>query len=166
MPTKPKAVDPKRVILRPACEDDYGFLREVYATTRLEELAQTGLDQDQQAAFIDMQFRAQHADYHHRFPDAAYSVIEAAGQPVGRLYVDRRADEVRILDITIMPTHRGRGIGARLLEELIDEVRETGKPLGIYLDNGCASIRLFERLGFKPIERGDPVTLFEWAATR
>jgi len=166
VPTDPRTIDPNAVILRPVCKDDYSFLLNVYATTRSEELAQTGMDQAQQDVFIDLQFRAQDADYRHRFPNAAYSVIELAGQPVGRLYVDRRKDEIRILDVTIMPTHRSQGIGTRLLQELIDEAREAGQPLTIYLDNGSASIRLFERLGFRPTEPGEPVTLFEWSATR
>ncbi|MGD2111338.1 MAG: GNAT family N-acetyltransferase [Phycisphaerae bacterium] len=145
--------------LRSVRTDDYTFLREVYATTRVDELRQAGWGRARIDGFIDMQFRAQDADYRHRFPNAAYELIELDGEPVGRLYVHRRVDEIRILDMTIMPAHRGQGIGKHLIVTLIDEAR---LRLGIYLENHSRSIQLFQRLGFTCTKQEDVYALFAW----
>lgn len=148
--------------LRPAHHDDYPFLRDLYASTRMEDLDRTGLDAAQKEAFIDMQFAAQDEDYRRRFPDAEYSLVLSAGQRVGRLYVAGSPEEVRILDITILPGHRNAGTGTGLIEQLLDEACASKRPVRIYLDNGSPSIRLFERLGFCCVKEEPLISLFEW----
>ena len=109
------------VTLRPVIPEDEAFLFEVYAGARREELAQTPWDEAQKNAFLTFQFSAQHQHYRSEFATADFHVILDDDTPVGRLYVDRRADEIRILDITLLPEHRGRGIGSVLLGALLAE---------------------------------------------
>jgi len=148
--------------LRPVRDSDEAFLRELYGLTRAEEMKLAGFDAAQQAVFIDMQFRAQHADYRRRFPDGSFEVILCGNEVVGRLYTARSEEEMRILDMTIMPTHRGRGFGTDLLGRLIDEARRNELPLRIYLDNGSRSTLLFQRLGFTCAKQEGASSLFEW----
>jgi GNAT superfamily N-acetyltransferase len=129
---------------------------------RAEEMKLAGFDGAQQAAFIDMQFQAQHADYRRRFPDANFSVVLHEGEPVGRLYVARSADEIRILDVTILAAHRNAGIGTALITELLAEAREAKRPVRIYVDSHCPAMRLFERLGFSKIAEQSLISLLEW----
>jgi GNAT superfamily N-acetyltransferase len=150
------------VSLRPIRDSDAAFLRNLYGSTRAEEMALAGFDDAQQAVFIDMQFRAQHADYTKRYPDASFDVILWGDEAVGRLYVARRADELRILDVTIAPAHRGLGIGGNLLSRLIEEARRAELPLRIHLDSRDRSAHLFQRLGFTCKEREETHSLFEW----
>lgn len=150
------------VTLRPVRPEDDRFLREVYAETRAEELNHTGLDADQRRAFIDMQFNAQKADYLRRFPEADYDVIEYEGRPIGRLYVARSDQEIRILDITVLPTVRSRGIGTHLLKRLQSDAIPKTLPVRIFVENASRSVGLFAHLGFSCIDRQDLVSLFEW----
>jgi len=120
--------------LRPARSEDEEFLYQVYANTREEEMAQTGWDEAQRESFLRMQFNAQHAYYHEQFPDAQYSVILSGDGPVGRLYVDRRDDEIRIIDIALLSEHRRNGFGGTLLGELIEEATATGKLIQIHVE--------------------------------
>jgi hypothetical protein len=99
------------VTLRPIDQRDEQFLYEVYASTRVEELAQVAWSDEQKAAFLWMQFRAQHAHYQEHYPAATFDVIVIDGQAAGRLYVNRGADEIRIVDIAILPAWRNRRIG-------------------------------------------------------
>src|SRR5262249_40916518 len=102
-----------QVSLRATLEDEQAFLVQVNARRRAEELAMTNWDVAQRDAFVEMQFAAQQAHYRNRFPQAEQQIVESGGQPVGRLYVACLEDQIRILDITILPEFRGRGIGTR-----------------------------------------------------
>jgi len=149
--------------LRPARPDDEGFLYQVYASTREEELAQTGWDDAQKEAFLRMQFSAQHTYYHDQFPDAEYSVILSCDNPVGRLYVHRREDEIRIVDIALLPDHCGNGIGSMILNELMDEASKSGKPIQIHVEKFNPALELYKRMGF--VETGDTgvYLLMKWS---
>lgn len=139
------------VSLRPIREDDRELLFRVYASTREEELAQvTGWTAEQKEAFLRMQFDAQHAYYQEYYAGADFQVVELDGEPVGRLYLARWEEEHRIVDVAILPGHRGRGVGSRLLAEVIAEADAAGKPVSIHVEMNNPARRLYDRLGFVP----------------
>ena len=110
---------------------------------------------DEKRAFLRQQAEAQDAHYRANYTETTYSVIEADGDPAGRLYVARWADEIRIVDIALLPEFRGRGLGSGLLRNLIEESEAVGKPLSIHVEMNNPARRLYERLGFVPVaERG------------
>jgi len=141
------------VTLRPATDDDRVFLLEVYAGTRAEELAQVPWDDGQKRAFVEMQFHAQASHYRDARPEATYDVILADGEPVGRLIVDRAQPELHIVDIALLPTARGRGIGGELLGRLLEEADADGRDVSIYVELQNRARSLYERLGFEEVER-------------
>jgi len=150
------------VTLRPAQPEDEAFLAAVYGSTRERELAMVPWTAEQREAFVLFQYRAQLQHYQTECPDATPQVILAGDQPVGRLYVDRRDSEIRILDLTLLPSHCGQGIGTPIIRQLMDEAAQAGKSLSIHLDSFSQSHSLFERLGFKPAETTGFHTLFVW----
>src|ERR1700687_4290946 len=123
------------VTLRDARAEDQAFLLEVYATTRAEELALVPWTAEQREAFVRMQFNAQDSSYRAQFPKASYQVILVDDEPAGRVYVLREEAEILILDITVLPQHRNRGIGTGLLRELLVEGAETGKAVRIWVEH-------------------------------
>lgn len=145
--------------LRPACEEDGELLYRIYASTRTEELAVVPWDERTRDAFVRTQFGAQDAFYRQKYPDASYDVVVAGGEPVGRLYVDRGGEAVHVIDVALLPDHRGRGIGTALLTRLIDEAQAMGKPVRLSVArSNRAGRRLYERLGFRQVA-GDGVSL-------
>jgi ribosomal protein S18 acetylase RimI-like enzyme len=142
-----------QVSLRPVAPEDDEFLFAVYASSRAEELAQTNWEEAQKLAFLRMQFDAQRGEYFQRFPDADYRVIIVACRPAGRLWVARTPQQIRLLDIALLPEFRNRGIGARLIRELAEEARRAGLPLRhmVFQLNEDA-LRFYERLGFTRLE--------------
>ena len=80
-------------------DTDTDFLYRVYASSRADEMRTVPWSDAEKEEFLRMQFRAQHSHYHQVFPTARYDVIECDGKPIGRLYVDRDAAEIRIIDI-------------------------------------------------------------------
>ncbi len=140
------------VALRPVEPDDEEFLYRVYASTRQEELAQTNWSESQKETFLRQQFEAQSRYYREYYPEAAFDVILAGSRPAGRLYVARWLEEIRIVDIAILPGYRGKGIGTHLLNALISESEESGKTLSIHVERFNPALHLYERLGFREVE--------------
>ena len=137
--------------LRPIRDTDREFLRDLYRSTREEEMLQTPWTEAEKAQFIEFQFSAQHEHYMEHYPAAQFDVVETNEGAVGRLYVDRRKDEIRLIDIALLPEFRNQGIGGRLLNGLIDESERSGKPLSIHVEQMNPAMRLYKRLGFEKI---------------
>ncbi|HEX9373567.1 MAG TPA: GNAT family N-acetyltransferase [Roseiflexaceae bacterium] len=151
------------VSFRPICADDEPFLRHVYASTRLEELAPLGWSVEQQAAFLNQQFDAQHHHYQQYYTDAEFLMILLDERPIGRLYVARWPTQIALIDIALLPEYRSAGIGSRLLRALLDEAAAAGKPLRIHVEKFNPALRLYQRLGFYPIEDKGVYWYMEWS---
>lgn len=151
-----------KISLRDTTPEDRDFLRDVYASTRADEMAMLPWPPEQKAAFIDFQSKAQEDYYHERFPHAQYSVIMQNDIPVGRIYILRESNEIRMMDITLLPEHRGQGIGTPLIREVMEEGKRSRKAVQIYVENFNPSRALFERLGFSVVKEEGFNLLFEW----
>ena len=148
--------------LRPATEADREFLLELYAGTREQELAQVDWEDGARAAFLEHQFSAQDHHYRSNYPGATLDVIEVDGERVGRLYVYRGEEDIRIMDIAVAAPFRGRGIGTGLLEELMREAHASGRSLSIHVEIQNPARSLYDRLGFVPVGEHGVYLLMKW----
>ena len=156
----------KVITLRPIAPGDEELLYRVYASTREDELAQVDWTAAQKEAFLRMQFTAQHRYYQEHYAGAAFQVILADGHPAGRLYVARWPDEIRIVDIALLPAYRNAGIGSTLLRDLQAEAEGAGKPLSIHVERFNPALRLYQRLGFTQIADKGVYLLLQWSPER
>jgi GNAT superfamily N-acetyltransferase len=140
------------VTLRPIGSGDEPFLLRVYASTRADELAPVPWDDEQKAAFVAQQFAAQTAHYAEHYEGMSADVIEVDGRPAGRLLVARWPEEIRVVDIALLPEYRGGGTGTGLLRDLIGEAAAAGKRLSIHVEVHNPAMRLYERLGFRAVD--------------
>ena len=150
------------ISLREIVEADREFLYRVYASTREDELAPVPWSDAEKENFLRMQFNAQDTHYRSHFPDARYEIVLLDGKPIGRLYVDRRGDEIRILDIALLPEHRRAGIGGSLMRELLAEAADAGKPIRIHVERNNPAMHLYNRLGFIECGETGVYYLMEW----
>lgn len=134
--------------LRPCVPADREFLVRVYWSTRVDELALTGWSPDECERFVRMQFDLQDTYYAQTFPGTDRSVVLEGDVPAGRLYVLRDERAISVLDITLLPEYRGRGIGTALLRDLIAEGGRSGLPVRIQVEVFNPARALYERLGF------------------
>ena len=141
---------PANVTLRAVTENDHEFLVEVYASTRAEELALVPWTNEQREAFVRWQFAAQQEHYAKEYPTANHDIILSDGRQTGRLFVARLDQEIRIVDITVLPSERNAGIGSYLIRQLLDEADRTNKITRIYVEEFNPSLSLFSRFGFSP----------------
>lgn len=148
--------------LRPVRREDEDLLFEIYASTRTEEVSQTGWDEARKRAFLLLQFAAQQQHYRSRFPEGDHRLIVKDGSPIGRIYTVRSGEEIRILDIALLPQHRNAGIGTALLKDILADAKSSRRAVRIYVESFSRSLRLFERLGFSSVETSGPHQLMEW----
>ncbi len=141
------------VRLRPVAPEDEEFLLQVYASSRADEMALVPWNEEQKRAFVRSQFEAQYAQYNERFPDAEYSVILYRGRPVGRLWIGRTPEQIRLLDIAILPEFQNQGIGATLLRMLVAESEQRSLPLRhMVFKLNTAALRFYQQFGFSQID--------------
>lgn len=151
------------VVLRPETEQDLEFLYHLYASTRADEMALLDWTEEEKEAFLRMQFSAQRGYFREHYRETRFDVIEREGEAIGRLYVARWPDDIRVVDIALMPEHRGQGLGGRLMRALLDEAAAAGKSVSIHVEFYNPALHLYERLGFHAKGEDNGVyRLMEW----
>jgi len=153
---------PAEIRFRTAKDSDLPFFFTLYGSTREEELAQVDWSSAQKNAFLRMQFEAQHRYYHEQYPDAEYLVVQKGVIDIGRIYLHRRIDELRLIDIVLTPETRNQGLGGKLLMDLLDEGQASALPIRIHVETYNPAMHLYLRLGFKPIADQGVYQLMEW----
>jgi ribosomal protein S18 acetylase RimI-like enzyme len=156
------ASDLGEVTLRPATDEDRDLLFRVYAATREDELALVDWPAEQKDAFLRQQFEAQDRHYREHYPGARFLVVERQGEAVGRFYVHHREGEIRLMDVALLPAARGRGIGSRLVRDLMAEAAASGRRLTIHVERFNRALSLYRRLGFRVAEDKGVYLFLEW----
>ena len=148
--------------IQPQDPQDLALLYQIYASTRMEELALVDWTDQQKTEFLQMQFHCQHQYYQQQFDQAEFLLLFQRSVPIGRLYVDRREQEIHIIDIALLPTFRNQGIGTVLLSQLQAEARQRQVPLRIHVEPINRALGLYRRLGFQQISEQGFYLLMEW----
>lgn len=152
----------REVALRPCVAEDDEFLRRVYHSTREDELRVLPWSDADKAAFLDMQFGAQKKHYEATYPHCDFRVILVDGTAAGRLYVNRSASDINVLDIALLPKYRGRGIGSALLEAILEEGRVSQRTVSLHVEQYNPARRLYARMGFRPLESNGVYERMQW----
>ena len=79
--------------------------------------------------------------------------------------MDRREDDIRLIDIAFLRRYRGGGLGSAILRELLAEAEEAGKTVSIHVEQFNPAMRLYQRLGFRKIEEQGVYYLMEWSSS-
>ena len=128
-----------QVSLRPARPDDLDFARRVYYETMrwIIELL-FGWDEGREDAKFASQF----------FPDQI-RIITIDGQDVGWLQAEDTTETVVLKQLYVASSFQRRGIGTRVLTDLIERARLVGKPMTLSVVKLNPARRLYERHGFR-----------------
>ena len=150
------------VTVRPATDADYDFMRRLYHSTRAEEMRHFPFDDAQAAAFLDQQFAAQYEHYGIHYPTCERNIVENNRQPIGRLWLDEWRDQIRLVDIALLPEWRGSGVGSMLLRDVLGRGERIGKPVTIHVEAFNPALRLYQRLGFEQVDTNGVYLLMRW----
>ena len=135
-------------ILRPAGPDDEEFVFQLYASTREGEFSSLGWSRTQLEPLLRMQFAAQRQWYQTAYPGYEHHIVMAEGTPIGRMMIKRAPEAVLLVDIALMPEHRGKGTGEALLLDLLQQSSAQGLPVRLQVLKNNPAARLYERVGF------------------
>ncbi len=100
-------------------------------------------------------------------PDTLFLIGEENNESIGQLRFER-FDNHAIIGITVAPSQRGKGYGAKILKEGLKEYSKLWKvPVHAFIKkDNIASIKAFEKAGFVFKEelnyRGHPSKLYVW----
>ena len=144
------------VIRRAATEQDDAFLFTLFKTVRSPEFAHAQLAPAQLDLLMNIQYGGQKQTYGVEYPGGD-EILLLDGAPIGRVWLYRGAAEHQLVDISLLPEFRNRGIGAALVTEAIASARVAGVRLccSVAVTNG-GSLRFHQRLGFQ-IVGGDEI---------
>jgi ribosomal protein S18 acetylase RimI-like enzyme len=161
----PAALAAQGFTLRPETVMDLPFLRRLYISTRWEELAIVSTWSDEQKVeFLESQFALQRYHYLTYYPASAWGVLEQNGVPAGRIYIDRQAGLMNVIDIALLPEWRNRGTGTALMQAVCEEARAAGKAVSVAVEKYNPAQRLYRRLGFREVSDEGVYWFMEWSA--
>lgn len=146
---RPRALIARGISLRPERDDDLPWLRDLYADTRSDELAHVPWPETAKRAFVDQQFTLQRTHYRQHYPDADFLIVQTPDERIGRLYLQRATLRHVLVDISLLPGWRGKGVGTTLIVHAQTLAQAAGCGVALHvLHANPAARRLYARLGF------------------
>jgi ribosomal protein S18 acetylase RimI-like enzyme len=132
------------ISLRAATEQDIDFLLDLRLETMGEHFIAAGINQTN--------------DYHRqrvliRFECAR--IVLYQNQPIGLFKFTQDELDWDIIQIQIKPAFQGKGIGGRLLEQVIAEAQKAGASLKLSVFKKNPARHLYERFGFAIVAETD-----------
>ncbi|MBL9162974.1 MAG: GNAT family N-acetyltransferase [Planctomycetaceae bacterium] len=124
---------------RPALETDIEFARALHAGCYREVVIEQvgGWDPALQAGLFQQ-----------KWDERGFEFIELDDLAIGVVVPQWRPDHVFVCEIQIDPAHQGRGIGTRIMDELIAEATSQRLPVRLQALRQSRARRWYERLGF------------------
>jgi ribosomal protein S18 acetylase RimI-like enzyme len=138
------------------------FLYNVYSSTRLDEVSAWGWGEHERDAFLKMQWMMQRKHYDMQYPDADNLIVCYQGIKTGRMMLKRTPDMLHLIDISLLPAFRNRGIGTRLIQMLQQEALWMKQTIQLHVVPHNPARRLYERLGFQLGESTDMYWRMVW----
>lgn len=151
-----------RAWLRPACAEDEGILFDVFSSTWQHAVA-TMPDPAIRRHFLRIQHISQESRFATRYPDLERYVVVAGDESVGRLYLQWSDDTLQIVDVTLLPSHRNRGLGTGITTELMQQAAARGCRVALRVDRAEPRlVRLYSRTGFRLVSADHFDAHLEW----
>lgn len=139
---------PPGLRFRDELADDRDVAMALYRSVREPELALTDWDESMRRAFVAQQFDAQAAQYRQHYPGAEFLLLQFGDSVIGRLYVHLTQAELRLMEVTLLPSERGKGLGTSLTNALLAIADQQQLPVTLHVEPFNPAYRLYQRLGF------------------
>jgi ribosomal protein S18 acetylase RimI-like enzyme len=162
----PALLRERGLVLRWLRGGDLPWLRELYATTRADEMAPVPWPAAQKRHFLDQQFALQHDHFVRHFGEADFLAIEQPeGRPIGRYYVGR-GETFHVVDIALTPACYRQGIGTALITHTLAEAADGGRNVLLHVNKfNDRAMKLYSRLGFAVSEDTGSHWQMRWSPT-
>lgn len=153
----------KLAYLKPAGDEDEAFLYDVFCTTWADEAA--ALPNPKLAThMLRIQHTAQERRFRTGYPDHERLLILHDGERAGRLYLSISDTMVNALDMTLLPEFRSKGIGSKVVGDLLQVATDTGRSVTLRVPRrNTRASALYNALGFHLVTMDDLDNYFEWS---
>lgn len=153
-----------KIELRPVVmPDDEEFLKAVYASSR-DDVQYLPFDDAGKQAFILMQYNAQKTHYDEYYGDAHHYIVLYDGKRAGRHMIHYGTEDIRLVDMAILPEYRKLGIGTVLFKDAFKDSVRLGIPCILHVIKQNPAIPMYKRLGFRVIGETGIHDKMEWRA--
>ncbi len=149
-PKVPPAASPV-IDRRPATEDDHEFLFAVFCAALVPSDPLAALPESESEPLLRARFDAREQQFRSAYVLADFDVLTVDGEPAGNLYVDRGDDEFVVIDISLLPQFRNRGIGTAVIGQLVEEAGRIVLPVRARVQHDSPTSRFWRRLGFEQV---------------
>ncbi|MBC3832149.1 GNAT family N-acetyltransferase [Undibacterium amnicola] len=141
--------------------NDKTFLDLLYRDSRTDlltiPLAPVAMQQ-----MIVMQQMSQDRGIRETYPNAQHWLLLWDREEIGRLVIDVNDFEIRLIDIAVISTWRGKGIATQVVQALQDYAIQLGRPISLAVQcNNVDALHVYRRTGFS-VRSSD--TLFDQMA--
>jgi GNAT superfamily N-acetyltransferase len=157
-----KEAMPPGVALRHEGPEDNPFLEGLFVSVRWSEFDGAGWPDEFRRQFLAEQFTLQSRHYAANYAGAELLIIERDESPIGRLYLFDGAEDIRVVDISLIPEVCGAGLGTLLLQAVQKRAAAAGKSASIHVEQNNPARRLYRRLGFAEQPGEGPYIYMEW----
>ena len=135
--------------LRPASAEDHAFFEQLFRSTR-QHLYQIDMPVSSIDNLVNQQYQLQQISYAHQTPDAFHLVILLSKKPVGKIILDRTESFFLIVDLALLPEHRGLGIGTAVLRAIQTAAKKNRRSITLSVDQqNPGAKKLYLSLGFQ-----------------
>jgi GNAT superfamily N-acetyltransferase len=142
------------VCFRAAEKSDYGFAKQLYFETMQPLLIDLGAWNEQR---LTVRFKR-------AFKPDLGRIITLDGADVGWLQVSESNTEITLNQIHIIAELRSRGIGSRLIRELLADAESKRKPVVLSVVRTNPALALYRRLGFRIVRQDREKLHMRWDA--
>lgn len=128
---------------------DEEFVFEVFSENKIAELHVENWPDQMKKQLIGLQFSAFELAMKNEYPEAEDLVIMADSEKAGRLQLDKSENGFRIINISLLPAFQGRGIGSKILKDILEEANQKQIPVYLEVDKTNPAFNLYQRLDFE-----------------
>lgn len=124
-----------------ADETDIDFLLNLRMKTMNPHYEASGLSTDTETTLQRVLYQFEKAN-----------IIFLDNQPIGLLKVDRTFTNIEVLQLQIDPSQQGKGLGKKILEDILEEASLAGKTVSLSVLKTNKAQHLYESLGFRIVD--------------
>lgn len=128
----------EEIELRPACNEDVPFLWKLRNCTVREHLENAGVVFKNDEQLEKVLYRLDCAQ-----------IITVDGADAGLFKCSKDSDPWKVIQIQVAPEHQGKGLGAKLLGDMLEEAWINQVSVELHVPTYSPARRLYEKLGFR-----------------
>ncbi len=153
--SKPPSSQIPSIKLRDARENDYDFAERLYVESMKQLLTKLG-------AWNEHDVVSKFKEY---FKLDEIQIISVNGADAGWLQLSETEYDIILDQIYIEEEFRSRGIGGRLIQDLLTTAKTKKKPILLSLLRNNPALAFYQRLGFRIVGEDDPKLHMRWDST-